>query len=63
MLEQGGTTLLDALRNVPGAQPDLSFTGSHSRVAVLRGSIADSGAQSSRIVRDGWGRTPGKAPA
>jgi hypothetical protein len=32
-------------------------------VAVLRGSIADSGAQSSRIVRDGWGRTPSKAPA
>jgi iron complex outermembrane receptor protein len=53
VLEQGGTTLLDALHNVPGAQPDLSFTGSHSQVAVLRGSIADSGTQSSRIVRDG----------
>jgi len=53
LLEQGGTTLLDALRNVPGAQADLSFVGSHSQVVVLRGSIADSGTQSSRILRDG----------
>jgi len=48
-----GTTLLNALRNVPGAQADLSFTGSHSQVVALRGAIADSGAQSSRVVRDG----------
>lgn len=53
ILDQGGTTLLDALRNVPGAQADLSFSGSHSQVVVLRGSIADSGTQSSRILRDG----------
>ncbi|MDQ1192753.1 iron complex outermembrane receptor protein [Brevundimonas vesicularis] len=53
LLEHGGTTLLDALRNVPGAQADLSFVGSHSQVVVLRGSIADSGTQSSRILRDG----------
>ncbi len=53
LLEQGGATLLDALRNVPGVQPDLSFVGSHSQVFVLRGSIADNGTQNSRILRDG----------
>ena len=53
LLEQGGTTLNDALRNVPGAQADFSFVGSHSSAFILRGSIAESGTQSSRILRDG----------
>lgn len=63
ILDQGGTTLLDGLRNVPGVQADLSFVGSHSQVFVLRGSIADNGTQASRILRDGarltnYGFTP-----
>lgn len=51
--DQGGITLHDLLRNVPGATADLSFTGSHSQVFVLRGSLADSGTGSSRVLRDG----------
>ncbi|MFZ4874387.1 TonB-dependent receptor [Janthinobacterium sp. Mn2066] len=51
--DQGGTTLLDLLRNVPGAQADLSFNGSHAQVFVLRGFLADSGTGASRILRDG----------
>lgn len=50
---QGGLTLNDALRNVPGAQPDFSFTGVHSPVFTLRGAIADSGTGNSRVMRDG----------
>ncbi|MEC4589649.1 TonB-dependent siderophore receptor [Nitrospirillum amazonense] len=51
--DQGGLTLQDALRNVPGAQADFGFTGSHSQVFVLRGFPADSGTGASRILRDG----------
>ena len=63
LLNQGGTELLDGLRNVPGIQADLSFVGSHSQVFVIRGSIADNGTQASRILRDGarltnYGFTP-----
>jgi iron complex outermembrane receptor protein len=50
---QGGFTLHDALRNVPGAQPDFSFTGVHAPVFTLRGAIADSGTGNSRMLRDG----------
>ncbi|CAL4869458.1 Metal-pseudopaline receptor CntO (plasmid) [Asticcacaulis sp. MM231] len=50
---QGGTSFQDALRNVPGAQADLSFTGAHSPNFILRGAIADSGTGNSRILRDG----------
>lgn len=53
MLRQGGTTLLDGLRSVPGVQADMSFVGSHSQTFIVRGSIADNGTQSSRILRDG----------
>ncbi|TWB23402.1 iron complex outermembrane receptor protein [Nitrospirillum amazonense] len=53
MQDQGGLTLQDALRNVPGAQTDFGFTGSHSQVFVLRGFPADSGTGASRILRDG----------
>lgn len=51
--DQGGVTLQDLLRNVPGATADLSFTGSHSQVFVLRGFLADSGTGASRVLRDG----------
>lgn len=51
--DQGGVSLQDLLRNVPGATADLSFTGSHAQVFVLRGFLADSGTGASRILRDG----------
>ena len=51
--EQAATTLQDALRNVPGAQADAGFNGSHSQFFVLRGAIADSGTGASRVLRDG----------
>lgn len=51
--DQGGQTLQDILRNVPGATADLGFTGSHSQVFVLRGFLADSGTGASRVLRDG----------
>lgn len=51
--DQGGISLQDLLRNVPGATADLSFTGSHAQVFVLRGFLADSGTGSSRVLRDG----------
>ncbi len=51
--EQGGATLLDALRNVPGASADFGFNGSHAQAFVLRGFLADSGTGSSRVLRDG----------
>lgn len=50
---QGVTNLQDALRNIPGAQADSGFNGSHTQFFVLRGSIADSGTGSSRVLRDG----------
>ncbi|MDB5820307.1 MAG: TonB-dependent receptor [Rhizobacter sp.] len=51
--EQAGTTLQDALRNVPGAQADTGFNGSHTQSYILRGAISDSGTGSSRVMRDG----------
>ena len=51
--DQGGISLQDLLRNVPGVTADLSFTGSHSQVFVLRGFLADSGTGASRVLRDG----------
>lgn len=51
--EQAGLTLQDALRNVPGAQADSGFNGSHTQFFILRGAIADSGTGSNRIMRDG----------
>jgi iron complex outermembrane receptor protein len=53
MRAQSVTTLQEALRNVPGAQADSGFNGSHSQFIVLRGAIADSGTGSSRVLRDG----------
>lgn len=50
---QSVTTLQEALRNVPGVQADSGFNGSHSQFFVLRGTIADSGTGSSRVLRDG----------
>ncbi|MDZ7922175.1 TonB-dependent siderophore receptor [Rhodoferax sp.] len=50
---QAGRTLQDALRNVPGAQADSGFNGVHTQFFVLRGSIADSGTGSNRVLRDG----------
>ncbi|MDZ7890289.1 MAG: TonB-dependent siderophore receptor [Rhodoferax sp.] len=50
---QGGRTLQDALRNVPGAQADSGFNGVHTQFFVMRGSIADSGTGSNRVLRDG----------
>lgn len=50
---QGGTTLQDALRNIPGVQADSGFNGSHTQFFTLRGAIMDSGTGSSRILRDG----------
>jgi hypothetical protein len=43
MRDQAGTTLQDALRNVPGAQADSGFNGSHAQSFILRGAVADSG--------------------
>lgn len=51
--EQAGTTLQDALRNVPGAQADSGFNGSHTQFFILRGAVADSGTGSNRVLRDG----------
>lgn len=51
--DQAGTTLQDALRNVPGAQPDSGFNGSHTQFFSLRGAVADSGTGSNRVLRDG----------
>lgn len=51
--EQGGTTLQDALRNVPGAQADSGFNGSHTQFFILRGAVTDSGTGSNRVLRDG----------
>jgi iron complex outermembrane receptor protein len=51
--EQAGTTLQDALRNIPGAQADSGFNGSHTQFFILRGAVADSGTGSNRILRDG----------
>lgn len=50
---QAGQSLQDALRNVPGAQADSGFNGSHTQFFVLRGAIADSGTGSNRVLRDG----------
>lgn len=51
--EQAGTTLQDALRNIPGAQPDSGFNGAHTQFFSLRGAVADSGTGSNRVLRDG----------
>ena len=51
--EQGGTSLQEALRNLPGVQADSGFNGSHTQFFTLRGAIADSGTGSSRVLRDG----------
>lgn len=51
--EQAGTTLQDALRNVPGVQADTGFNGSHTQFFSLRGAVADSGTGSNRVLRDG----------
>jgi len=51
--DQAGTTLQDALRNVPGAQPDSGFNGAHTQFFSLRGAVADSGTGSNRVLRDG----------
>jgi iron complex outermembrane receptor protein len=51
--DQAGTTLQDALRNVPGAQADSGFNGSHTQFFILRGAVSDSGTGSNRVLRDG----------
>lgn len=51
--EQGGSSIQDALRSVPGAQADSGFNGSHTQFFILRGAISDSGTGSSRVLRDG----------
>jgi iron complex outermembrane receptor protein len=51
--DQAGTTLQDALRNIPGAQADSGFNGSHTQFFILRGAVADSGTGSNRVLRDG----------
>lgn len=51
--DQAGMTLQDALRNVPGAQSDSGFNGSHTQFFSLRGAVADSGTGSNRVLRDG----------
>ncbi len=50
---QGGSSLQDALRNVPGVQADSGFNGSHTQFFSVRGAIADSGTGSNRVLRDG----------
>lgn len=50
---QGGTSLQEALRNIPGVQADSGFNGSHTQFFTLRGAIMDSATGSSRILRDG----------
>ena len=49
--DQAVTTLQDALRNLPGAQSDLGFNGSHTQFFILRGAITDSGTGSNRAAR------------
>lgn len=51
--DQAGTTLQDALRNIPGAHADSGFNGSHTQFFILRGAVSDSGTGSNRILRDG----------
>ena len=51
--DQAGTSLQDALRNVPGAQADSGFNGSHTQFFILRGAISDNGTGANRILRDG----------
>lgn len=51
--DQGVTTLQEALRNIPGAQADSGFNGSHTQFFILRGAVADSGTGSNRVLRDG----------
>ncbi|ANH67463.1 TonB-dependent siderophore receptor [Mitsuaria sp. 7] len=51
--DQVVTSLQEALRNVPGAQADSGFNGSHTQFFILRGAVADSGTGSNRILRDG----------
>jgi iron complex outermembrane receptor protein len=51
--EQAVTSLQDALRNVPGAQADSGFNGSHTQFFTLRGAISDNGTGSNRVLRDG----------
>lgn len=51
--DQGGSTLQDALRNVPGVQADSGFNGAHTQFFVLRGAAVDSGTGSNRVFRDG----------
>lgn len=53
VLSQAATTLHDVLRNVPGAQADSGFNGSHTQFFSLRGAVADSGTGSNRVLRDG----------
>lgn len=50
---QGGSTLQEALRNIPGVQADSGFNGAHTQFFTLRGAIMDSATGSSRILRDG----------
>lgn len=50
---QGGSTLQEALRNVPGVQADSGFNGSHTQFYILRGAVTDSGTGSNRVLRDG----------
>lgn len=51
--DQAVTSLQDALRNVPGAQADSGFNGSHTQFFLLRGAVTDNGTGSSRVLRDG----------
>ncbi|WP_426193146.1 TonB-dependent receptor [Massilia sp. DWR3-1-1] len=51
--DQAGTSLQDALRNIPGAQADTGFNGAHTQFFILRGAVTDSGTGSSRVMRDG----------
>jgi iron complex outermembrane recepter protein len=41
------------LRNVPGAQADSGFNGSHTQFFLLRGAVTDNGTGSNRLLRDG----------
>lgn len=50
---QAVTSLQDALRNVPGAQADSGFNGSHTQFFILRGAVTDNGTGSNRLLRDG----------
>lgn len=51
--DQAVTSLQDALRNVPGAQADSGFNGSHTQFFILRGAVTDNGTGSNRVLRDG----------